>query len=790
MNSVSEKIDERILRLLGLRDVFDLDYDTYLTLIREAMVSGANRFAPEELALLANERKRVRGKKGRFKPRPKKITANSIATTKFLKPSVQPISTNLIAPSVVQAPQSQIVNLSPLQGPLESIKNTLSSFLNFREDASDDERRNYEAKKRAKREEGLESVKKGMSAVSDAVKKFVSPFQGIIDRIWKFIFFTLLGRAFTQLTDWFKDPKNKKKVETLKRFIKDWWPTLLGAFVLFFTPFGKFVRGILSIVGGLTGKLVGAIPKIAGAIKGLGRVLLNPWVAVPAAAIGLGVAANEITGQRKAASVQSENKARAQTGKGLGVQGTDTMTDRVPSVGNMGPTTPYGLLQGAARGGSVLDGYYGIDRNTGHRISGFGPDTQLIAAQPGEIVINKKTVDAVGADTFLGLNRQYGGSGANQPRFGRLFKNGGVVGNTKMKIPKISAADYHALLAIAALEDDKPQGRADVAQSLYNRLHAASQYGENFLQTSNNLKSIITASGQYQPTFSNPSDWTQINDKKSAAIAVMNSKKGKDHGWSFEDALMQINATELALKNPKLQSQAQRHVGGRPFFLGTSQQKNMKSGDVLRDPTSNFFSPWTLEGSRYDKERRNAAADIPLNLLPSSAAKGNPRKNKQKLIEKRPWYDPFGWFGGASKFIKKKQGGGKVTEDYGIFGSKNIPGTTADRQLALLQPGEYVLPVNTVSSLGTSLIDKLVSLTDRNSNAAKLGKRNVNRPQITPLSRTGQGSVITLPPIVQSSSGNMNRPAAAGSRVPSFSATSPSGGSERSINAGLYGIVG
>lgn len=789
MNSVSEKIDERILRLLGLDDVFDLDYDTYLTLIREALVSGASRLPEEELALLANERKRVRGKKGRFKPRPKKITANSIATTKFLKPSVQPISTSLISSPAVSLQQSQQINLSPLQGPLESIKNTLSLFLNFREDANEDEKRNYEAKKRQKREEGLETVKKGMTAVSNAVKKFVSPFQGIIDRIWKFIFFTLLGKAFTQLTDWFKDPKNKKKVETLKRFIKDWWPTLLGAFVLFFTPFGRFVRGILSIVGGLTGKLVGAIPKIADAVKGLSRVLLNPWVAVPAAAVGLGVAANEITGQRKAASVQTENKAKAQTGQGLGVQGTDTMTDKVPSVGSMGATTPYGLIQGAARGGSVLDGYYGIDRNTGHRVSGFGPDTQLIAAQPGEIVINKRAVDAVGADTFLGLNRQYGGSSANQPRFGRLFKNGGVVGSKKVEVPKISAADYHALLAIAALEDDKPQGRADVAQSLYNRLHAASKYGENFLQRSNSLKGIITAPNQYQPTFSNPSDWASIKDKKSAAIAVMNSEKGKKYGWTLQDALMQINSTESALRNPGLQSQAQRHVGGRPFFLGTSQQGNMKPGDVLRGPTSNFFSPWTLEGSRYDRERRGSAASIPENLLSPPTAKADSRANRQKLIEKRPWYDPFGWFGGASRVIQKKQGGGKVTENYGIFGSKNIPGTTADRQLALLQPGEYILPSNTVSILGTSLIDKLVALTDRNSNPAKLGQRNIKQPQITPLSRAGQGSMVTLPPIIQSASGGV-KSTSAGSRVPSFSTTSPSGGSERSMNANIYGIVG
>ena len=52
------------------------------------------------------------------------------------------------------------------------------------------------------------------------------------------------------LSSWFSDPKNKRKVENLSRFIKDWWPSLVGAFVFFFTPFGKFVRGILRIVGG------------------------------------------------------------------------------------------------------------------------------------------------------------------------------------------------------------------------------------------------------------------------------------------------------------------------------------------------------------------------------------------------------------------------------------------------------------------------------------------------------------------------------------------------------------
>jgi len=90
MAPVSEKVDEGILRLLGLEFVFDLDYATYITLLNEAIVSGKNKLPQEELALLSNEKKRIRNKKGRFKAQKQKITADKFATTKFLKPTVQP----------------------------------------------------------------------------------------------------------------------------------------------------------------------------------------------------------------------------------------------------------------------------------------------------------------------------------------------------------------------------------------------------------------------------------------------------------------------------------------------------------------------------------------------------------------------------------------------------------------------------------------------------------------------------------------------------------------------------
>ena len=62
---VKEEIDTRILNLLGIDDVFDIDYTTYLLLLREAMVKGSfgkSKLSDEELALLSNERKRVKNK--------------------------------------------------------------------------------------------------------------------------------------------------------------------------------------------------------------------------------------------------------------------------------------------------------------------------------------------------------------------------------------------------------------------------------------------------------------------------------------------------------------------------------------------------------------------------------------------------------------------------------------------------------------------------------------------------------------------------------------------------------
>ena len=57
----------------------------------------------------------------------------------------------------------------------------------------------------------------------------------------------------------------------------------------------------------------------------------------------------------------------------------------------------------------------------------MGPDTQLIAAQPGEVVMSKKAVQTYGANNLLAMNKNAGGT--NVPTKGTIqgFSGGGVV---------------------------------------------------------------------------------------------------------------------------------------------------------------------------------------------------------------------------------------------------------------------------------------------------------------------------------------------------------------------------
>lgn len=432
---VSETIDDRILKLIGLEDIFDFTYEEYKDLLREKLSeSRAGKPLPtEEDQILVGEYRRVKDKVGKFKVKKKKISSENIGATGPVKVSKEKFF--LVGTAVI--PQKKSTEDTKIETDntsnktslkiIDSLKKIFSVLSNQYKQSvknSESERRSKERKGREEKENTLET---SIQKLSSAVKRIFTPVQGILDRIIKFITFTLLGRAVGRLLDWFGDPKNRKKIDSIKRFLRDWWPTLLAAFILFATPFGLFVRSFIGVVARFIPKLLGLIPKLRNIIKmnkmpkgpkGANPLLsfvANPFVWFPAGVAAGAALSNEVTGQRKAAGVQAENKAKAQTGKGMGLQG-------VGGVGDMGPTTPYGLIQGASSGSKIFNGFPGslqgadsgakifngiVDKDTGTKISGAGKDTQYlpnvagggVAVSPGELVLTKEQQSQIAADT-------------------------------------------------------------------------------------------------------------------------------------------------------------------------------------------------------------------------------------------------------------------------------------------------------------------------------------------------------------------------------------------------------
>ncbi len=70
-----------------------------------------------------------------------------------------------------------------------------------------------------------------------------------------------------------------------------------------------------------------------------------------------------------------------------------------------------------------------ITPKTGEKVKGAEPDTQLIAAQPGEFVVTKDAVEKIGVDTLKGINAAAAG-GTNKPKpLGPLDTKSGFLGN-------------------------------------------------------------------------------------------------------------------------------------------------------------------------------------------------------------------------------------------------------------------------------------------------------------------------------------------------------------------------
>lgn len=288
-------------------------------------------------------------------------------------------------------------DISAIAKYMSSIADTLSLQKKVDNDASAYDKRKAEQEKRKLAENKLEKRFEGLKKLAE---KIIAPVKSLLDKILQFFTTVILGRIVYRLVEWLGDEKNASKVKSIIRFVKDWWPALLGSYLLFGTSFGKLVRGLTGTVGRFIfqiGKV--AIPQL---LKVIAANPVTSLVVGGAAAAGIGA---------YAASQQNEQK-REGVKPGQGTPGsTQLQREQVLQRG----------LGGMFNGGGFVNGFVSGER---------GVDKVPAMLSDGEFVMSRGAVAKYGVDTLEAMNAA--GGGTNKPKImsGTTYAaGGGPIGN-------------------------------------------------------------------------------------------------------------------------------------------------------------------------------------------------------------------------------------------------------------------------------------------------------------------------------------------------------------------------
>ncbi len=201
-------------------------------------------------------------------------------------------------------------------------------------------------------------------------------------------------------------------------------------------------------------------------------------------------------------------------------------------------------------------------------------------------------------------------------------------------------SDFWTLAAIASLEDSDAQGRADVAQSIYNRA-ASGAY------SSTNIRELIIADGQYQPAYDYPRinpagnktnpEWLSIVDAQTAAAAT-----GKSVAF--------VEQAARDIMNPTLQKNAKDFVGGRTDF--TNYTKTNRRSEIYRSTggKNNYFGwDWnysgTVQGNVPDFGATQSPSSVTPVTQPVTSSGITPAQMQQKLAEQKAATEAAGYSG-------------------------------------------------------------------------------------------------------------------------------------------------
>ena len=693
----------KILSDLGI-DLMDVDNDEdYL----RALMEGVNQLTlidpkHRDIPTLQKEFKRVRGSRKAAAPSPgmqatkKKISGASIKRGGALAAADK--TSQIVTQPVVQqttvvsggkegdssSPQFHSNLIKILKGILDNVNGMLAVLASrqvFETKKAKRDRKISEKAKRNAREAKIEQNNR-FEGIKKAGIKAMQPAINLWGKLWDFLTTIFLGRAALQLWKWFNDPENQAKFSRLAERFKEWWPKFIEGTKEFFGQVVDFSKWVVENIGDWTTTLLTVtIPALTAALVGMG-----PFGIAGAATAGFagGKIWNAVTGENTdgdRVSPTPTDRFSPTQGETQGNNQTSSKVDPLKVLEknrDLIPLGMYGMVRNKINEDpSAYDtkeeieaalSRYNIDpRKVKYATGGFvsgpgGVDRVPAKLTAGEFVMTKGAVDQWGADTLAAMNAAAGGKNTGSLSGG--FKEGGRVdAHPEKKGSTKGNPDFWTLVAIASREDGDPQGRADVAQSIYNRaLSGAYGGGER------RIRKLITANGQYEPTWQYPKNepcikntpnpsWHKIVDARTAGIAA-----------GLSEGVMKSVAQQLL--NPTYQENARKWVEGRTDFQGGSNRPG--PNDIRRNPNDNFFGwHWNYKKNQIAAVPNWSVSGTQVKPLPGSSkletdasggagdtgGSGSTSKDKDKDKLNNPVFKKvFEAFGGTEIFKNLQKG--------------------------------------------------------------------------------------------------------------------------------------
>ena len=120
----------------------------------------------------------------------------------------------------------------------------------------------------------IEGGKKMYGKVASTFGKVLEPAKGIFESIFKFISLFLLGSALMKILDWFGNPANKDKIQSIFRFLKDFWPVIAAGVIALMGPIPSFVAAV-ALAFGFVPKIIDFVKSIFGLNKDVDKEIKN-----------------------------------------------------------------------------------------------------------------------------------------------------------------------------------------------------------------------------------------------------------------------------------------------------------------------------------------------------------------------------------------------------------------------------------------------------------------------------------------------------------------------------------